>query len=83
MPWYDYECDECAEVFDKRHSMTFEEAVECPICKTHMTHKIILEAPGIWIYWKDARSSSEATPPKYLRPVRNKMRMGAQDFGGV
>lgn len=66
---YDYQCEECAEIFEEEHSMTYDGPVECPICGTYLTHKIVLSVPGIYVYWKDARSSSEATLPKYLGPV--------------
>lgn len=78
MPRYDYRCKECAEVWETEHPMTYEGPVECPVCKTSLTHKIILETPGIWIYWKDARSSSEARLPSYLTPIKNRRRRGRQ-----
>jgi len=80
MAKYDYQCEECAEVFEDEHPMTFEGPVECPVCGTSLTHKIILEFPGVHIYWKDAASSSEARLPKYLRPVKRKHR--GQSAGG-
>jgi len=85
MPCYDYRCKECAEVFQKEHKMDFKEPVQCPTCGTYLTHKTILSSPGIYFYWKDARSMSQATLPKYLRPVDRRRRTGdsAEDYGGM
>lgn len=83
MPFYDYQCEQCAEIFEMEHSMTYEGPVECPVCKTSLTHKIFLETPGIWIYWKDAGSSSEAGLPKYLGPAKGRrLRHPGKRLGG-
>ena len=85
MARYDYQCDECSEIFEEEHPMSYEGPVICPVCGTGLTHKVIIQTPGIWVYWKDARSSSNVTLPKYLRPVSRKRREeeSPEDFGGV
>ncbi len=71
MPKYDYECNECKERSVIRHAMDHEGPVECPECGSTDTRKLILETPGFYIRWWNARASSEATLPKYLSPVRS------------
>ena len=82
MPLYDYQCKECAEMFEVEHGMDYNgPKPQCPTCRTYMTHRIILQAPSIYVYWKDARSTDEASLPKYFKSTSNKAR--AEDFGGV
>jgi putative FmdB family regulatory protein len=84
MPRYDYMCNECSEIFEVEHGMTEKPPVQCPTCGTYLTRKIIIETPGLYIYWKDARSSSEATLPKYLSPVKrpkHRERRGGREDG--
>jgi len=83
MPHYDYQCKECAEVFEKEHPMDNKDPVECPVCGTHLTHKIILRAPAIYVYWKNAAASSNASVPKFMRGTKSKSADSAQDYGGV
>ena len=73
MPTYDYQCQECNQRFETRHAMTYEGPVTCPECGSTDTRKLILETPGLYIHWWNARASSEATLPKYLDPVRSQV----------
>lgn len=41
MPFFDYECKDCGYVFDKLVSSDEEGTVECPICGSKDTMKLV------------------------------------------
>ncbi|MCP4230610.1 MAG: zinc ribbon domain-containing protein [bacterium] len=41
MPFFDYECKDCGDTFDKLVSTDGDEAVECPICGSKETMKLV------------------------------------------
>ncbi len=79
MPKYDYQCKECDHRSVIAHTIDHEGPVACPNCGSGNTQKLILQTPGIYIRWWNARASSEATLPKYLDPVRRANNNGTKD----
>ena len=81
MPRYDYLCDLCGELFEVQHPMEGprEGYVPCPVCKTGRTHKIFIQAPAMKIWWKDARSSSDASGlcPRFMPSVKARKAIAA------
>ncbi len=85
MPAYDYRCEDCAELFEKRHPMAGPEyPVQCPVCQSGNVHKVLF-CPAITVNWRDPRSSSDVSGlrPKYIPPAQGRPRETADDFGGV
>jgi putative FmdB family regulatory protein len=41
MPFFDYECKDCGHVFDKMVSAGEDEVVECPVCESEDTVKLV------------------------------------------
>lgn len=88
MPYYDYHCNICAEVFEEEHPMDFVGIVICPACDGGDTNKIFLSCAAIRIAWQDPRSSSDVSglQPKFLsavrRPRRSRPTVTASDLEG-
>ncbi len=89
MPWYDYQCDICTEIFEIEHPMEFTGAVLCPTCESGDVHKLILSCAAIKVRWRDPRSSSDVDGlvPKYMhavtkRPQRERPKETAHDLEG-
>lgn len=70
MPKYDYRCKECGKTFEVQMHFGERLPVECD-CGSR-AERVILQLSAINVYWKDARSSSDASLPSYLPPVKNK-----------
>jgi len=75
-PAYDYICHDCAEIFETNHSMQFAGVVQCPVCSSGRTRKIVLSSPALSIWFKDARSSTscESLRPKFRGAIHRKPR---------
>ena len=76
MPHYDYQCEKCTEIFEVAHPMSGPVGIlKCPVCGTGEVHKVFLQSPGIFIWWRDARTSptgdASGMQPIYLRAVKN------------
>ena len=85
MPAYDYQCEDCAEIFEKQHPMSGPlYPIQCPVCSSGNVHKVII-CPAITVAWRDPRSSSDVSGliPKYHPPARGRPHETAEDFGGV
>lgn len=76
MPAYDYICNDCTEIFERKHSMLFEGTVQCPVCSSGRTRKIVMSAPALRIWFKDASSSTscESLRPKFRGAFTRKPR---------
>jgi len=86
MAAYDYQCEDCWEIFEEEHPMSGPEyAVQCPVCQSGRVHKIFLSTPATRVAWRDPRSSSDASGlvPKYRPPTHRQPRATAGDYGGV
>ena len=51
--YYDYQCQDCNELFEIRHSMDYKGLVQCPICNSYNTNKLVI-VPAIVFNWKDS-----------------------------
>ena len=62
MPIYEYECDSCDFIFEKRQSFNDEPVVICPSCEG-IVHRIFHPAPiifkGSGFYITDSRKNSD------------------------
>lgn len=88
MPFYDYQCNTCAEIFEEEHPMNLEGVALCPVCEGGDTHKVFLSCPAVKVAWRDPRSSSDVAglQPKFLsavrRPRRPQPKVTASDLEG-
>ena len=73
MPIYDYQCEQCAHVFEKRHSMMDDCPVPCPVCEG-TTYRII-SAPASILNWKRSEYVHNSTR---LRPRAENPVLGRQ-----
>jgi putative FmdB family regulatory protein len=59
MPFYEYQCEECATRFEQRRSMADAEKVAvCPLCASLLTIRVISAA--VWI---GSRQTEQRTVP--------------------
>ncbi len=45
MPTYEYECERCGQIFERRQAITAEALVECPACRGPV-HRLISGGAG-------------------------------------
>lgn len=68
MPLYDYQCQQCRNVFEVRHGMTFSGKVLCPACAGTEADKLI-SAPASVLDWR--QSESVHSSKRFRQGVRN------------
>ncbi|MEZ5338480.1 MAG: zinc ribbon domain-containing protein [bacterium] len=65
MPLYDFQCEECGEVFEVERSMTDNSKESCPKCKSRRTVKVFSSAGiqfrGSGFYVTDSKPSENGS----------------------
>ncbi len=84
MPLYDYHCNCCGELFEAEHSMDGPDPrspILCPVCRTGDVNKIILNVPGVRIWFKNPGLAhhSDEKQPRYMPPVLAKEAVHGKD----
>ncbi len=74
MPSYVYECEECGEVFEAFHSITFD-LEECQVCNSSGCLNRIPEMPNYTIKKKAGKVVKE-----YIEQVRQEVKQEKQDM---
>jgi putative FmdB family regulatory protein len=74
MPYYDYRCMLCQELFEAEHSMDGPDPrspIQCPVCGTAEVNKVYLSSPGVSIWFRNPGLAHhpEEKSPKYMPPV--------------
>lgn len=75
-PAHDYQCLTCLEIFEVRYSRDEKPiAVNCPVCESGDTHKLIA-MPATSIWWRDPLASSDASglTPRFKTGVSKRRR---------
>lgn len=63
MPWYDYRCNECGEVFEVKRSFARSgEPASCPTCYSRVTQKLLATT-----YVLGLQSTAESMPVPMAR----------------
>lgn len=78
MPIYDYSCDDCGAIFEKRRSMRDTGPVVCAECGAHDTTKL-MSAPCSVIAWRDSDSVHLAQRFRSAVPNRQIQAIGGTD----
>lgn len=75
MPFYDYMCEMCDEIWEEDLPMGFRGLVTCPICKSGHSKRLVLSAPATVLNWWNARASSDTDgiTKRYRPRVDSKM----------
>jgi putative FmdB family regulatory protein len=84
MPYYDYHCEQCGELFEAEHGMEGPDPLHpviCPVCRTGDVNKVILSAPAVRIWFKNPRLAThpDEKTPKYMPPVLAKEAVDGRD----
>ncbi|MHC4542928.1 MAG: FmdB family zinc ribbon protein [Planctomycetota bacterium] len=56
MPYYDYMCNRCLEIWETKLPMGFKGLVTCPVCKTGETNRVTLQVPATVLNWMNPSS---------------------------
>lgn len=90
MPYYDYRCELCTEIFEASHPMEGPSpgtVVKCPVCGTGRVRRIFISVPAMKIWYRNAAASSDAESmrPRFYQSVTRKKTVASEtaaDFGG-
>ena len=74
MPTYEYECQECGEVFEKFHKMTQKPRVKCPKCGGR-AKKLIGTGAGI-IFKGEGFYATDYRSPAYKQAQKKETESG-------
>ena len=69
MPIYEYECQNCSTIFEKRQSFSDEPKAVCPFCESNKTRRliaapaIVFKGSGFYVNDSKAKNSANGTSP--------------------